>query len=385
MKIAMIVRRLNIKGGTQRQALSLANEFLKLEHRVKIYTFFYSKDDCYPDLLEKLEVISLPEKSAPDPKRLALLIDSDIDILNPHDQISYRVAHYYKKCVRLVPSVWNMNDLPGLRWSYDRMRGVDDNFRQPFWKVVYYFIHDWYDNIKFIRSQNAIVTVDDFNRKLVRWYLGREATTVRSGPNFKQFFYKKRSPLGKKFNLLTSGIFFPHRRFEDTIRAVKILSEEGYEPRLSIIGDFQSDLKYYKKLTELVSELRVEDRINFMGKISEDELLNAYHNHDIYVFQHHLQSDGLSPFEAAACGMPIIVSRTAGCHEVLTDHENALFMYPKNPSDIAARIKELAEQPQLYLKLSERGNNFVRDNFSWEKYAQGIMRVIENLSKFKKS
>jgi len=62
MKIAIIVKKLNIKGGTQRQALSLAKELKKLGHEIKLYTFFYSNENCYADLLEGFEVIVLPPR-----------------------------------------------------------------------------------------------------------------------------------------------------------------------------------------------------------------------------------------------------------------------------------------------------------------------------------
>ncbi|MEK7541994.1 MAG: glycosyltransferase family 1 protein, partial [Patescibacteria group bacterium] len=59
MKIAMIVRRLNVRGGTQRQALELARELQRRGHRIRIYTFVYSREDCFGDLLEGLAVLPL--------------------------------------------------------------------------------------------------------------------------------------------------------------------------------------------------------------------------------------------------------------------------------------------------------------------------------------
>ena len=50
MNIAIIIRRLNVKGGAQRQALSLARELKNMGHNVALYTFFYDKDKCFSDL-----------------------------------------------------------------------------------------------------------------------------------------------------------------------------------------------------------------------------------------------------------------------------------------------------------------------------------------------
>ena len=406
MRIAMILRRLNVKGGTQRQALSLAVELRKKGHEVVLYTLHFSPENCYPHLLKNFKVRVLPKdetepnKKAPyypsfvktgipevknennQAKKLAAMImDNDFDVLNPHDQVAYKVAYYYKKHKKNIPSVWNMNDLPLRQWGYDRARGCDDAFRQPLIKRIIYRVFDSYEKHAFLKHQDAIVVVDHLNKELVKKYLGLNAFTVRSGPDFEYFAYQKKIPPGKKFKILTSGILMPHRRFEDTINALPLILEKGLDPHLSIIGDTDNDKKYFSRLRELVGQLKLENRVSFLGKVSEEKLIESYRTHDLYIFQHHLQSDGLSPFEAAASGCPLIVSKTAGCHEVLKDGKTALLIEPKNPTDIADKIYKLVTNHNLYTKLSENANAFVRANFSWEKYADGILGVVAKVKK----
>lgn len=389
MRIAMIIRKLNVKGGTQRQMLSLARELKKRGHEVAVYAFSYDKEKCYPELLEGVRVAAAPEsgragrgtfrsilRESRRAKLLAQVMDRNFDILNPHDQLSYRAAYYYKRLVRNIPSVWNMNDLPLHTWSYDKAQGVDPAFHRPLFRRLLYRLSDAYDAY-FIRKQDRIIVVDFFNRGLVKKYLGLNAITVRNGPDLEHFSYRKRTPpRPPTIKLLTSGIFMPHRRFEDVIRAVKILEEQGFDPYLTIIGDYENDKKYHTMLTQLVTELHLGSRVRMAGRVSEKELVDAYHSHDLYLFPHHLQSDGLSPFEAAACGMPILVSRTAGSHELLTDRENGIVLDSKNPEDIATKVRDLLEHPALYAKLSEQGNRFVRENFSWEKYTDDVLKVF---------
>ena len=42
MKIGIIVRKLNMRGGVGRQALSLAFELKRLGQEIKVYTFLYN-------------------------------------------------------------------------------------------------------------------------------------------------------------------------------------------------------------------------------------------------------------------------------------------------------------------------------------------------------
>ena len=108
MKIGIIVRRLNTKGGVQRQALSLANELHQRGHKILIYTFNYSPENCFPELVGNVPIIELPkEKNLPTAgffgflnenkmaKELAFLIDRNLDILHPHDNVAYKIAYYF--------------------------------------------------------------------------------------------------------------------------------------------------------------------------------------------------------------------------------------------------------------------------------------------------
>ena len=404
MKIAMIMRRLDLKGGSQRLFLYIANQYRRLGHDVKIYAFFYSKERCFPDLLEGFEVVALDQKFAADPefkalrripilryvatlltmrhetrtaKVLARLMTPDADILNPHERVAERTAHFYRKYVKDVPSVWNTNDTHSMRHLVDKLAAVDPGrFRQPWWKIPVYRIRDWYENWRYISSQDEIVVVDKFNQRATYDYFGRHAFVDRNGPILSQFTYKPRGAPSKRVQLLTSGIFFPHRRFEDAICAVAMLAKQGYDPTLRIIGNPAGDPKYAERLHKLVDELRVSDRVIFLGKISEEELISRYHEADIFLYPHTMQSDGLAPTEAMACGLPPVVSKGAGIHEIITDRKTGLSVRAMDPEDLARAIRELVDTPALYEKISQQAAEFVRKNFTWERYGERQLAIL---------
>jgi len=390
MKIAIIVRKLNIKGGTQRQAVCLARELKKMGHKVKFYTFIYSQD-CYEDILKNFEIVCLSgHKTHPNyfinlffenknSKKLASLIDKDTDILNPHDQVSYKVAAYFKKRIKKIPSAWMMNDMPTKTWSFWRDSQFDPDLKASFLKKFVYWLVDFYDYFKFIRHQDEIIVLDNRDRGWVKKYFKKDAVVIRSGLDLESNSYIERGSLqGKKVKLLMNGIFFPHRRFEDGILAVKILKDKNQDVELVITGDHKNNQKYYKKLVDLVDGLGLGGDVSFAGKVSDEEFKNYYEEGSIFIFPNHLQSWGLVVFEAIARGLPVIVSKTAGASEVLTDHENSILVEPKSPEEIAAAVEELVDNPDLYKKLSKEGRRFVEKNISWEKCAKRMLEIFSN-------
>ena len=391
----MIVRRLNIKGGAQRQVLELARELQARGHTITIYTFAYSPKDCFDDLLQDLRVVvwsgvdrrnlflrgSFFEENRK-AKELAMQIDKDIDLLHPHDQVSYRVAAYYKKCVRDVPSVWMMNDVPTRAYADWYGRQINADLRVSLFKRIAHWLVDAYDIQRFVRVQNAIAVLDNFNRENVKKFLGRDATVVRSGLDIKAFQYIERTPPDRDHvTLLTTGIFMRHRRFEDAIEAVGILADRGINASLTIIGDQQGDQKYAYEIRRLVEERKLANRVLFLGKVSEEELVAGYRRHHIFIFANDPQTWGLAVFEAAACGTPCVVSRGAGAHEVLTDGVDALLVPPREPRAIADAVGRLADDPVLYRALSKNGRAFVEKNISWERYADQMLEIFKKVSK----
>ena len=402
MNIAIIIYRLNIKGGTQRQALELARELQKQGHKTQIYAFYYDKEKTYTDLLEGLEITSLSDRipdwnrqkkifgvcsrpsfllgwlaDARGAKAFARLISRETNILNPHGNPAYMVSYYFKKEIKDIPAVWMLNTMPSKTWGFWKKKITDPDFHINPLKWLFYRALDFYEALKFIRP-HTIVVLDNADRDYAKKYLGKEAKVIRSGLRIESFPYKASVPLrDKTAKILLSGIFFEYRRFEDALKAAKILIDKDYKIRVSIVGDYSNHPAYYEKLNFLSKELGIDGEVKFLGTLSDKELVEIRQESDIAIFPYHLQSWGLAVFEAMACGTPVIVSRTLGASEVLTNGENALLVNPKSPQEIAWAIDRLVNDPELYLKLSRNGRDFVEKNITWERYAKEMLKIFE--------
>lgn len=396
MHIALIVRRLNGKGGVQRQALSLVKPFERAGHRVTLYTFNYDKENCYPELVGDTKVVEL-EKSrrlstggslgilneTRMAYRLAKLIEPTTDILHPHDTVAHHVAYFYKKLVKNIPSVWNMNELAAMRWPPELLSIVEDPAfhdvpaRSLFLKRLSVYIKNAYDTF-FVWGQDVVTVFDTFHQKLLKRFSARDAIIVPSGLDTDRFIYTPKEPprKGEKLLLLSSGVFLSYRRFEDIIRALPALIAQGYDPHLTILGDTSTDKKYLVALTKLVIELSLDERVIFFGTYLDSELVDLFKKSHIFIFPH-FQSQGLSVYESIASGVPTIIARVPGTYETLVDGEHALFVPMRSSESIGTAIRRLVDDPRQYKALSEMGSKKTRSAFSWEGYAQNMLRVIE--------
>jgi len=402
MRIALVVWDLSISGGTQRQALELARYLQRRGHEVKVYCAYINKSKCYPDLLNELTVIAMHKKdysSARDgvkswikypaeplftaeAKALADNMEKGFDLVNPHDFQAYRVAYYYKR-KHGAPAVWMVNDLPRSmlppKLGLGGRKVVDALHYFALGGPVGYLV----DKRRIVQLDGAVVfdkpSMESFRRRT-----GITPSRMGSGLDPNSFDFVPGDGCGDKdgLTILAVGIFFPHRRFEDLVRAVGLTKKSGTKAKVLLVGSEAYDKAYASKIHTLVSSLGLEDDVVFLGEIPERELRALYSSSDLLVFPNSPQTWGLAVFEAMASGTPVIVSTGAGASEILIDAENALLVPPRNPEAIARSIRRLRRDKGLYVKLSWAGRKFVEDNVSWQAYGARMESLfLEAVSK----
>jgi glycosyltransferase involved in cell wall biosynthesis len=95
----------------------------------------------------------------------------------------------------------------------------------------------------------------------------------------------------------------------------------------------------------LTRELGIADRVTFTGFLRGEDVTRAYDSADVYVMPSVSEPFGLTALEAAARGVPVIVSRTSGVAEVL--QHGSLKVDYQDVRRMARRIIDVLTQPAL--------------------------------------
>ena len=81
--------------------------------------------------------------------------------------------------------------------------------------------------------------------------------------------------------------------------------------------------------------------------------------------------------EAMACETPVIGSDSGEIPNVLRD---AGLIFPEgNAAELAARVRQLLDDPQLYTTLAARGRQRVLENYTQERIAQQTFEVYQEM------
>jgi len=389
MKIAIVLWELNIKGGTQRQALELALNLKKMNYEVDIFCYYYNPNNCYKEICEQFDIKSVSTEKTKKETRLQRIMDifflnketkkfkqlisqkgGRYDVINLHDCNDLVLPAKYLKHKNII---WMMNDIPG-QFFIDKI--------QLFKKTLYFINQIILKRIS--KKVKKIVVLDHRVKSILKNKYKINATIIRSGININMY-----SQLNKNYNkdfyqeklkIFCSGIFFRHRRFEDVIVALSILKKEqnNINISLTINGNNQKDFSYYNFIKHLIIKNQLQDIITITHGLTEENLKNKYLESHIFIFPNHNQTWGLSVFEACLAQCACIVSKTSGAHEVLTDNHNAILIKPKSPIDIAKNIKKMNNDREFMKKIANNGLKFVLNNLSWEKYTKDMLKIYKN-------
>lgn len=132
----------------------------------------------------------------------------------------------------------------------------------------------------------------------------------------------------------------------------------------------------YEETQHLVAELKLENKVRFLGRVSESELITLYSLADIFAFPSFFEGFGIPPLEAMACGAPVITSNTSSLPEVAGDA--TLLVDPHDIHAIAQAITQLMENEALREDLRQKG--YARaQHYTWSQAASKMLSVYQQL------
>lgn len=136
------------------------------------------------------------------------------------------------------------------------------------------------------------------------------------------------------------------------------------------------------QLQTLAHSLNLNDKIQFLGRIEDDELAAYYHAADIFCMPSVEPSEafGLVQIEAMACKKPIICCELNNGVTYVNQHNHTgLVVPPRDPESLANAINMLLQNPSLCLQMGENGYARVTAEFSQEKMWKETLTLYEKL------
>lgn len=113
------------------------------------------------------------------------------------------------------------------------------------------------------------------------------------------------------------------------------------------------------------------DNVRLAGFVSKVE--DCYREATVHVFPSSCEGSAKATYEAAACGLPQIVTRESG--DVVQDGVNGMVIPADDPDALAAAIQRLYDDRDLCAQFGAAGRERVVENFTWEHFRARLLEA----------
>lgn len=173
--------------------------------------------------------------------------------------------------------------------------------------------------------------------------------------------------------VLFVGRLVPEKGVFELLQAYAALDQDlRQQVGLVFVGDGSCRAELQKQASALT-----EGTIKFPGFAQRDQLPAYYALAEMLVLPTYTDTWGLVVNEAMACGLPVIVSRVAGCvSDLIQENQTGLVIEPKDVSSLKSAMVHLATRPDLCANMGAHARQHIT-RFSPRAWSEAIADAVK--------
>lgn len=222
--------------------------------------------------------------------------------------------------------------------------------------------------------RSRLIAISESTRRMLRPYAGEAPIEVIPyGVPLPEGSGSADAPAGEPV-LLFVGRLVARKGVDRLIEALATIRDRAW--RLEVVG-FGPERE---RLEALAAERGLAGRVSFLGRLSDQALVEAYGRADAVVLpatvDERADTEGLGVvlLEAMASRTPVVATRRGGIVDIVIDGETGLLV-DDGVEDLARGVERLLADPAAARAMGERGAERVRRVFDWDTILDRIEAV----------
>ncbi|PCI59656.1 MAG: glycosyl transferase family 1 [Gammaproteobacteria bacterium] len=199
---------------------------------------------------------------------------------------------------------------------------------------------------------------------------------IPAEPNFK---VKETLGWGNKKVILTVGRLQERKGQDMLIKAMVEIKNAIPDALYAIIGAG----KEKQKLEALVKELNLNSNVLFMSEISDEQMIQAYQQCDVFALPNRtvgqdIEGFGMVLVEAQACAKPVIAGDSGGTAETMIIDKTGFIVDCTQPSPLADKLIELLKNQEKQQTMGKIGRTHVLKHLDWHVHTEKAKKLFSN-------
>jgi glycosyltransferase involved in cell wall biosynthesis len=222
------------------------------------------------------------------------------------------------------------------------------------------------------RSARKVICISDRVRRLLRDGAGPavSADVVYNGTDT-DFFAPGRTPEAPP-TILIVGNLLAGKGHELVLRAIAKLGDSpGLQCRM--IGEGADRDRF----AALAKELRISDRVHFLGRRPRAEVADAMRNCTLFVLPSRFEGLGCVYLEAMACGKTAMACQGQGIDEIIRHGENGWLIPVDGFDELVQGLRTLLGDADLRARIGQAARQTIVENLTLSHQARQLMAIYE--------
>jgi glycosyltransferase involved in cell wall biosynthesis len=361
-------------GGAGKAIFTLAKE-LSPDHEVHIYSIMSNTLEYYKDIYfhyysvkhKIFKAVFFHFKVIKDIK------NRDFDIVHFHRSIGGLFCKLFRVKAKKIRH-FQGDILPYMRYHFFTLGGIKDN--------IYVFLNKLGN-----RCFDCFISVSHY-------ILNQIKSKYPTVPNFLLYntcspdLYRphegERSSYRKDLNIeedeiivLYAGRIMLKKGIETLIEAFNLLKEKKVK---LIIAGAPYELRFTKEIKNIMTIIKSENKIIYLGELGEKDLIKAYNCADVVCIPSRWQEPfGLVAVEAMMIGKPVIATKRGGLPEVITDESVGKLCNPLSVFELCNCIEGMVNRIMSYN--SNKIREYAIRRFSSSSMKKEYIKILDEIMK----
>jgi len=216
----------------------------------------------------------------------------------------------------------------------------------------------WKDTGRILSSFDQVTTPTRRAAELLEKSTGMENVLAISCGIDATMFANPTPTTNKPFRILFLGRLDWEKHIHNLLRAVA-----KFPPEIEYFVEIAGNGSQKKYLIELAKELKISDRVTFLGHISEEELPLAYERATVFAMPSIAELQSIATMEAMASGRPVVAANAMALPHLVHDGDNGYLFEPDDVDDFSECLLRIATADQKELnRLSENSIHLIQSH-----------------------
>jgi glycosyltransferase involved in cell wall biosynthesis len=132
-------------------------------------------------------------------------------------------------------------------------------------------------------------------------------------------------------------------------------------------------------LYDYVAKHQLGDSVEFMGHLSESQVLDAFQQMSVLLLTSDLETSPMVVEQAMASGKPVVATAVGGVPYLVDHGRTGLLVPPNDPVQLAQALVTLARDPDLRLRMGEAARREALKRFQTDAVAGDMNAMYQNI------